>query len=48
METLPSWVSGAAAWAEIRAWALWGQGKEESLGQIPVEGEILLGECLEG
>ena len=48
MKDPPGEASGATAWAKAKAQALWGQRKEELLGQIPVEGGILLGECLAG
>ena len=48
MEALPGQASDAMAGAEVKAQALWGQREEESLGQIPVERGILLGECLIG
>ena len=38
-EALPSWASCAATWTKVRAQALLGQRKEESVGQVPVEGD---------
>ena len=35
MEAQPSCV---VTWTKARAWTLWEQRKEESMGQIPVEG----------
>ena len=40
----PSQVSGVTAWTEVGAWVLLGQ-RKESVGQVPVEGGIPLGEC---
>ena len=37
-EVPPSWASCATTWTEVRAKALLGQRKEESVGQVPVEG----------
>ena len=37
-EDSPSQASCVATWTKVRAWALWGQRKKESVGQIPVEG----------
>ena len=39
MEAPPSWMSCATTWTEVRAWVLLGQRKEESVGQVPVEGD---------
>ena len=39
MEAPPGQTSCAAAWTEVRAWVLLGQRKEESVGQVPVEGD---------
>ena len=47
-EALPSWASCVATWTEATAWAPLVQRKEESVGQVPVEGGIPLGECSAG
>ena len=39
MEAPLSWASCAAAWTKMRALVLLGQRKEESVGQVPVEGD---------
>ena len=46
MEAQPGQASCVTAWTKVRAQILWGQKKEESVGQIPIEGEIPLGEWL--
>ena len=38
IEAPPGWASCVAAWTEVRAQLLLGQRKEESVGQVPVEG----------
>ena len=43
MEALPSWVSCVAIWTKMRAWVPLVWRKEESAGQVPVEGGIPLG-----
>ena len=48
MEAPPSWASCVATWTKARAQVLWAQRKEESVGQIPVEGGDTPGECLAG
>ena len=39
MEAPPSLASCATTWTEVMAWSLLGQRKEESVGQVPVEGD---------
>ena len=39
MEAPPSWVSCFAAWTKVRAQVPLVQRKEESVGQVPVEGD---------
>ena len=43
-----AWVSCVTNWARTRAWVLWWQRQEESVGWVPVEKGIPLGECLAG
>ena len=47
-EAPPSGTGCVAAWTKARAWVLWWQRQEESVGQVPVEWGIPHGECLAG
>ena len=34
----PSWASGVAAWAKVRAWVPWWRRQEESVGRFWLKG----------
>ena len=48
IEAPPGWVSFVAAWTKVMAQALLGQRKEESAGQVPVEGGYPWGNAQQG
>ena len=48
MEAPSSRASCVATWTEVRTWSLLGQRKEESVGQVPIEGGYPQGNAQQG